>query len=146
MKALVLICGIFAASFAQAKVMKHGEFVPELCSSRKMGGVKPSIVDVTQVCTGTLTGMNTRAVEIKLNSGEKRVYKVKFKLVSGNGGMGITKSSLAGHELDRSDKIEGELVTTSGVSVTHQISIRTDSNLAFAGYMESVKVLKKLRK
>ena len=136
MKSLIAIAMFVTAFAAHAEVKPFGAFVPSLCSYSTKNRPVAAVVAVKSVCVGDLSGMNQDAIKLTLNSGEEVTYLVKFK---GNpGGMGITKDPFKGVEQSGTDKISGVLSTTSGITTTYGISLKTKTNLEFQGPLKAV--------
>lgn len=137
MKVMIAISLLFAAFATQAEVKPMGTFVPSLCSyTIKAGPVRAELLAVESVCVGKLSGMRQDVVKLVLNSGEVRTYAVKFK--RGKGGMGVSKSPFTGLDESGTDKISGILNSTSGITTTYGISVKTKSNLEFRGPLKVV--------
>lgn len=137
MKALLLVSALFAASFAQAEVKPLGTFVPTLCTYHtKSNGPVAAVVAVKSVCVGKLSGMNQEVVKLSLNTGEEAYYAVKF--TGKRGGMGVSKAKFSGMDESGEDKITGTLITTSGITVSYQIQLKTKSNLSYSGNLKAV--------
>lgn len=141
MKSLLLAIFVLTAGAAQAEVKVPGTFVPSLCSIDRDRSISTEIVKVKKVCFGEIAGFDKKAVELYLNSGESRLYSIELKSsIKGNRGMGVSRVIFKGGlaVLRMHDPIVGELVTTSGIRTSHNISLKTSTNLKFSGALEPV--------
>lgn len=136
----VSVVALVAATSAQAEVKPHGTFVPSLCSHQNDAGrIRPSIVAVKEACIGKIAGFQKDALEVQLNDGSVRVYKIQMRR-SGPPRMGQNKTAFEGALFNnrQHDEVRGVLVFTTGITTSWQLQFRTDSNLTFSGNLREV--------
>jgi hypothetical protein len=139
MKLALVATVLFFASVSQAEVKEPGTFVPSLCSVKPVDRVKSSIVRIDSVCLGEIADSNQEAIQVVVSDGETRTYAVEIEKTPGR--MGVTKSKFKGNvmTIKMMDQISGELTTTSGIRLSHSITLETaTTNLTFSGPLEMV--------
>jgi hypothetical protein len=135
------VFAVVAAASAQAEVKRPGTFVPELCSVSGLGfEARPGVIAVKEACVGKIAGFDKEALEVTLIDNSKRVYEITVRRAPGRPRMGQNKSPFEGsmfHQRVRDD-VKGELVFTSGITTSWNLSFKTTSNLKFSGSLQQV--------
>jgi hypothetical protein len=120
-----------AAIVLSASVSAHAaDFKSKACSKVDTSTVRPSVVDVEQVCLGSVNSKPT--LFIKANDGSAaRLYTLEVKLYAPK--MGPNPYPFTGTEIGGTTTVEGVYVYTTGVTVSRQIKLKTSGNLTFEG-------------
>ncbi len=141
MKSVLLLSLVLFPTISSANVKKVGEFVPSLCSRDREAANRPAIVAVKGVCLGNIFGRAGQVLEVTVNDGEVRRYAIKQERPLRGMGSHSTRFDgklLAARTFGQPDTVRGVLSMTSGITVTHGISFKTDSNLEFRGPLDMV--------
>jgi hypothetical protein len=138
MKILSLLLLSLVSASALAEVKPLGTFVPSLCSNASEdNGFKIDIVAVESACMGELSGTGKQAIQLQLNDGTTRTYEVKMKKKVIR--MGATTIPFKGVNVeDETETIKGNYYFTTGITVTHNIELKTSSKLEFKSRLEAV--------
>ncbi len=139
MKLALIASVLLLATASHAEVKEPGTFVPSLCSEKQTDEVRPSVVAVEGVCLGKVVGSEGSVIQLTLNDGAVRLYSVELERSQPR--MGSHTSKFTGNvmTIKMIDNISGQLKTTSGITVTHDITLETSTtNLKFSGPMQMV--------
>jgi hypothetical protein len=138
MKLALIALTVMLASVSHAEVKPFGTFVPNLCSNEVVGPTT-KVVSVKSVCVGTLVGYKDQVIQLSINDGAKYLYSMnldtQFKPQMGNQSSTFHGNILI---LKMMDRITGSFSTSSGITVTYGIDLKTQSNLKFRGTLQPV--------
>lgn len=132
----VAVIALFSVS-AKAEVKPIGTFVPTLCS--EVAKKPATIVAVDNVCYGRFEGMNKSGIRLFINTGETRTFDITTDKSLDRSVMGRLVVKFNGQD-KKHDQISGVIVKTSGITLSYEIQLATESNLSFQGNLQPARV------